>query len=163
MLLESAIEKRRQELMKQEERVLEKRTPSTYPPAMDPEGRDAPGIAEPGISLCTDETLEKIPQSAAIVQRGIVKQINTSFMELLGYSIDELVEKSYFDFIALEGLADVEKYYLDRLKGDGVSTYKTVFSTKDNTKIPVEVVIKQTVYNGEKAEIVIITCSESKP
>ncbi|MBN2599275.1 MAG: PAS domain S-box protein [Candidatus Thermoplasmatota archaeon] len=161
LLLESAIEKRRQELMKQEGCVLEKRTPSPDTPAMDHGGADAPGIAGSEISHCTDETLEKIPQSAAIIQRGIVKQINTSFMELLGYNLDELVEKSYFDFIAFEGLADVEKYYLDRLKGDGVSTYRTVFSTKDSTKIPVEVVIKQTIYNGEKAEIVIITCFES--
>ena len=161
MLLESAIEKRRQELMKQEEGVLEKHSPSTDTLAMDRGGADVPGVAGAEIPHCTDETLEKIPQSAAIIQRGIVKQINTSFMELLGYNLDELVEKSYFDFIALEGLADVEKYYLDRLKGDGVSTYRTVFSTKENTKIPVEVVIKQTIYNGEKAEIVIITCFES--
>jgi hypothetical protein len=75
--------------------------------------------------------------------------------------MDEIVEKSYFDFIALEGLADVEKYYLDRLKGDSVSVYRTVFSTKDDIKIPVEVSIKQTIYNGEKAEIAIITCLES--
>jgi hypothetical protein len=70
------------------------------------------------------------------------------------------VEKSFFDFIALDGFADVEKYYLDRLKGESVSTYKTVFSTKDNNKIPVEVNIRQIMYNGEKAEIAIITCLE---
>jgi hypothetical protein len=33
----------------------------------------------------TDETLDKIPQSAAIIQRGILKQINAPFLELLGY------------------------------------------------------------------------------
>jgi hypothetical protein len=44
------------------------------------------------------------------------------------------------------------------LKGENVSAYKTVFSTKDNNKISVEISIKQTIYNGEKAEIAIITC-----
>jgi PAS domain S-box-containing protein len=106
------------------------------------------------------EILDKIPQSAAIVQRGILKQINSSFVTLLGYTINEVVEKSFFDFIALEGVADVEKYYIDRLKGESVSTYRTVFSTKDNNKIPVEVRIQQIIYNGEKTEIVIITCLE---
>jgi PAS domain S-box-containing protein len=108
------------------------------------------------------ELLDKIPQSAAIVQRGILKQINSSFVSLLGYAMDEVVEKNFFDFIALEGLADVEKYYLDRLKGENVTAYKTVFSTKDNNKISVEISIKQTIYNGEKAEIAIISCLDQQ-
>lgn len=162
MALESAIEIRRQELIKQENLNLE--TPP-HPRVMTKEGI-LPGMQDKNktkgvVSCCTDETLDKISQSAAIIQRGILKQINTPFLDLLGYAVDEMVEKSYFDFIALEGLADVEKYYLDRLKGDSVSVYRTVFSTKENGKIPVEVSIKQTIYNGEKAEIAIITCIRS--
>jgi PAS domain S-box-containing protein len=162
-LLESAIEKRRQELMKQEDVLLE-RAPATTRETISTEP-ELMGNTEPTSSNYHD-ILDKISQSAAIVQRGILKQINSSFVSLLGYTIDEVVEKSFFDFIALEGLADVEKYYLDRLKGESVSAYRTVFSTKDNNKIAVEVSIKQTIYNGEKAEIAIITCldqQESRP
>ncbi|HIH00220.1 MAG TPA: PAS domain S-box protein [Thermoplasmata archaeon] len=160
MALESEIEKRRQELMNQENLVLRKRpqplgTQQTFP------GMDHHKNTEGELPACDDETLEKIPQSAAIIQRGILKQINGLFLELLGYSPEELVEKSYFDFIALEGLADVEKYYLDRLKGESVSVYRTVFSAKDDKKIPVEVCIKQTIYNGEKAEIAIVSSLDS--
>ena len=61
-----------------------------------------------------------------------------------------------FNFIAPEGLVDLEKYYLGRLKGSNKYTYETVFSTKDNSKIMVEVSIKPTTYNGKKAEIAII-------
>jgi PAS domain S-box-containing protein len=158
--LEAEIEKRRQELIQQENTVLEQRPQrivSQQPTSpIQTRQKNIGGDVPP----CDDETLEKIPQSAAIIQRGIFKQINTPFLELLGYSMEEIIEKSYFDFIAVEGLADVEKYYLDRLKGDNVSVYQTVFSAKDNTKIPAEVNIKQTVYNGEKAEIAIITCVE---
>ena len=158
MLLESAIETRRQELMKQEDFVLVERTKSpetqeTLVPEPASQKRTGPAIPH-----YDDETLDKIPESAAIIQRGILKQINSPFLELVGYTTDDIVEKSFFDFIALEGLADVEKYYLDRLKGDSVTVYKTVFSTKDDKKIPVKVNIRQTIYNGEKAEIVIITC-----
>ena len=158
-LLESAIEKRRQELMKQEDIILEQSTSPTTQGTGTTEP-ETPKSTEPAVPNY-NETLDKIPQSAAIIQRGILKQINGSFLELLGYTMDEIVEKSFFDFIALEGLADVEKYYLDRLKGDSVSVYKTVFSTKENNKISVEVSIKQTIYNGEKAEIAIITCLDS--
>jgi PAS domain S-box-containing protein len=154
-LLESAIEKRRQELMKQEGVLLERVAVTTREPIS-----KKPEIVKSTVPTISNyhELLDKIPQSAAIVQRGILKQINSSFVSLLGYAMDEVVEKSFFDFIALEGLADVEKYYLDRLKGENVSAYKTVFSTKDNNKISVEISIKQTIYNGEKAEIAIITC-----
>jgi len=148
---------RRQELMKPKDVILEC-TPVTNQAMISakPEGTKS---KEPAISDY-HEILDKIPQSAAIVQRGILKQINSSFVTLFGYTMNEVVEKIFFDFIAIDGLADVEKYYLDRLKGESVSTYKTVFSTKDNNKIPVEVNIKQTMCNGEKAEIAIITCLE---
>ena len=161
MLLEKEIEKRRQELMKQENMLFAQSTASclSYEKNLaEPERKNNTEnsfISEP------NETLEKIPQSAAIIQRGILKQINTSFGDLLGYPADEIIEKSFFDFIALEGLADIEKYYLDRLKGDTVSMYNTVLSAKDNNKIPVEVTIKQTIYNGDKAEILIIGCVDS--
>jgi PAS domain S-box-containing protein len=155
--LESEIEKRRQELMKQEDSILEKRISSPVSQRNDLKRREIQPHIESDMPHCTDETLDKIPQSAAIIQRGILKQINAPFIELLGYTNEEIVEKSYFDFIALEGLADVEKYYLDRLKGDNIPQYRTVFATKTDIKIPVEVSIKQTIYNGEKAEIAIIT------
>jgi len=162
MALESAIEKRRQELMKQENFTLEKTPIPPMRKEVNLPSPQAQNTTEGEVPWYTDETLDKIPKSAAIIQRGIIKQINTPFLDLLGYPLDEIVEKSYFDFIALEGLADVEKYYLDRLKGDSVSVYRTVFSTKENIKIPVEVTIKQTIYNGEKAEIAIITSGPTR-
>jgi PAS domain S-box-containing protein len=162
MLLESAIETRRQELMKQEDFVLEQSTLSPTTQETHVPESVSQKSTEPAALHYDDETLDKIPESAAIIQRGILKQINNPFLELLGYTTDDIVEKSFFDFIALEGLADIEKYYLDRLKGDSVSEYKTVFSTKDDKKIPVKVNIRQTIYNGEKAEIVIVTCLDNQ-
>jgi PAS domain S-box-containing protein len=162
MLLESAIETRRQELMKQEDFVLEQSTLSPTTKETHVPEPVSQKSTEPAALHYDDETLDKIPESAAIIQRGILKQINSPFLELLGYTTDDIVEKSFFDFVALEGLADIEKYYLDRLKGDSVSVYKTVFSTKDDKKIPVKVNIRQTIYNGEKAEIVIVTCLDNQ-
>lgn len=158
--LEAAIETRRQELMKQEDMLLQNSVPIVTQQVTQAK-QDTSENTKLNVPK-DDETLDKIPNSAAIIQRGILKRINTLFLELLGYSTEEIIDKSFFDFIALEGLADVEKYYLDRLKGDNVSVYKTIFMAKDNHKISAEVSIKQTIYNGEKAEIAIITCLDSK-
>jgi PAS domain S-box-containing protein len=157
--LEMEIEKRRQELMKQDFNFL-KRT------LLGSQGEISiePEITEVAIAETPDyhPVLDKIPQSAAIVQRGILKQINNSFAEMIGYPLHEIVDKNFFDFVAIEGLVEVERYYLNRLKGENVTAYKTVFSTKENEKVFVEVSIKPTIYKGEKAEIAIITNLEKQ-
>jgi len=106
--------------------------------------------------------LDKIPGCAAVIQRGILKQINDSFADLLGYGMDEVVGKSLFDFIVPEGLMGLERYYLDRLKGGGSPSYETVLLTKDNNKVAVEVSTKPTTFNGEKAEIAVIKRLENQ-
>lgn len=108
------------------------------------------------------DVIDKISDCAVIIQRGILKQVNDSFTNLIGYNVDEMINKSLFDFIVPEGFSDIEKYYLDRLKGVDVSVYETVFLTKDNDKISVEVSTKPTIFNGIKAEIAIIKKLENK-
>ena len=100
--------------------------------------------------------------SAAIVQRGILKQVNHPFVELLGYETDMLLETSLLNFIAPEGLSGIEDYYLNRLKGEFTSTYETVFLTKDNNKLAVEISIKPTIFNGKKAEIAVVKKLDKK-
>lgn len=103
----------------------------------------------------SSDMFNQIDDCAAVIQRGVFKQINLSFADLLGYNINEIIDKSIFDFIEPEGLSGVEEYYFNRLKGDNISDFDTMFLTKDNSKISVEVSTKPIVFNGEKAEIVI--------
>ncbi len=100
--------------------------------------------------------IDNIQDCVAIVQRGILKQVNRPFVELLGYDINEVIGKSLFDFITPECYLEIEKYYLDRLKGVDSSGYEAVFLTKDSNKLVVEVSTRPTVFNGKKAEIAII-------
>jgi PAS domain S-box-containing protein len=151
--LEMEIEKRRQELIKHDELFMIETSPVPIEePPVKPESVESTSSEMPEYH----QILDNIPQSAAIVQRGILKQINTSFAELIGYPMQEIMERNFFDFIAVEGLAEIERYYLHRLKGESITSYKTVFSTKENQKVLVEVTVKPTIYNGEKAEIAII-------
>jgi PAS domain S-box-containing protein len=100
--------------------------------------------------------IEKTTECAAIIQKGVLKKINHSFADFLSYGVEELVNKSLFVFIAYEGMEAAKKYYLGRLKGVASRSYKTVFLTKDNQKVPVEITIEPTMYNGEVAEIIIV-------
>lgn len=157
--LEMEIEKRRQELLTQDMVMVGQDSPIS-PEVITHESKVIDVVASESPNF--QQILDGIPQSAAIVQRGILKQINTTFAELIGYPVNEIVEKNFFDFIAVDGLAGVEKYYLNRLKGESISSYTTVFSTKENEKVFVEVTVKPTIYNGEKAEIAIMTILESQ-
>jgi PAS domain S-box-containing protein len=100
--------------------------------------------------------LDDIQDSAAIIMRGILKNVNQSFIDLIGYNFKEIIEKNLIDFIDSNGLLEIEKYYINILKGDYEHSYKTIFITKNNNKIPVEIQIKPTSFKGKKAELVVI-------
>ncbi|MCX6665449.1 MAG: PAS domain S-box protein, partial [Euryarchaeota archaeon] len=160
--LEYEIDKRHKILTEQEKSVVDKT--AKHPSEVSPEQSDVTDkTSEELKEAYYHEILDKIPQSAAIIQRGILKQVNNSFALLIGYPSVEVVEKSFFDFIAPDGLAEIEKYYLHRLKGTSQrSSYKTMFVTKDNNTITVEVNVKPTTYAGEKAEIAVVTTVENQ-
>ncbi len=96
--------------------------------------------------------LDEISECAAIVQRGTLKQINSYFAELIGYKIEEIVDRSLLDFVVPEGLAGIKKHHLDKLRGASRSSYETVFLTKENNKVTVEISTKLTSFNGKEAE-----------
>jgi len=149
--LETEIEKRRNNVIEHEkslrENILAKNSSLT---------KDA------NINLEETPNFDEILQSAAIIRRGILKQINRSFAELVGFKTDEILNRDFLDLVAPEGLANIEQYYLNRLKGIGDSTYNTIFSTKNKDKISVRINIKPTYYKGEKAEIATVNKIENK-
>jgi len=150
--LETEIEKRRNYVMEQEkslrENILTKRSSL---------------IKDENINLKEySPNLDEILESAAVVRRGILKQINSSFADLIGFETDEILSRDFIDFVAHEGLANIEQYYLNRLKGIGDSTYDTIFTTKNKGNISVKIKIKPTIYKGEKAEITIVNQIENQ-
>ena len=156
--LEDEIEKRRVELVDQEKIFKDQFIDSSR-------GEVTHAASPESVREMQDvhhEILDKIPRSAAIVKRGILKQVNPPFIELLGYDTNILLEKSLLDFIAPEGISGIEEYYLSRLKGGVISTYETVFLTKDNNKLAVKVSIKPTIFNGENAEIAVFNKAGNK-
>jgi len=113
-------------------------------------------ISSDEIDVDNHQVIENISDCAVIIQRGILKQVNNSFVDLIGYSSSDILNKSLFDFIVPEGLDGVEEYYKNRLKGEDISFYETVLLTKENQKINVEISIRPTIYDGDKADIAIV-------
>jgi len=162
--LESEIEKRRSDLVAQESEFLQNLATTSDSP-INQENKYLANATEQ-ISGHNDEQktlheiFDKIPDCAVIIQRGTLKKVNQSFAELLGYNINEMVDKSLFDFISPEGFSVIEKYYLDRLKGVKSSGYGIILLTKDNIEMPVEVSTQPTIFKGDKAEIAIFSTKE---
>ncbi len=158
-VLEEEIEKRREDLVDQEKMLKDQLVSSLDKPIYPTStvlSSDESSFSELGTETDVHhDILDKISGSAAVVQRGILKQINSSFAELIGYDTEEIVNKSLFDFIAPEGFSEVKQFYLNRLKGGDTSMYATVFSTKNNNRIAVEVFTRPGRYNGEKADIAL--------
>ena len=104
----------------------------------------------------SSDDFDDIKESAVLVQRGKMKKINQFFADSIGYNVDEMVDKNLIHFIVPEGFSEVEEFYLKRLKGKAVSSFETVFKTKENKKLHVSVKTKPVLYDGKKAEIVIL-------
>jgi len=102
--------------------------------------------------LIIDDTNEFV----AVVQRGIFKQISNSFADFLGYESTELLQKSFFVFIAPHGYEDARRYYLNRLKGVTSNSFRTVLLTKEHTELLVEITVTPTIYKGDAAEFLSV-------
>jgi PAS domain S-box-containing protein len=146
--LEIDIENRRKKILYQEEKFLTNVVGNV---------KDIKGDVETTEDLaeCSD-FLDDISDGAVVIQRGIIKKVNDTFLDLIGYDDIEIVEKSLFDFVSPEGFYEIERYYLNRLKGESVPFFNTILLSKDNNKIPVEINSKPTFFDQEKAEIAVI-------
>jgi PAS domain S-box-containing protein len=102
--------------------------------------------------LVVDETSDIV----AVVQRGVFKQISNTFADFLGYERDELLQKSFFVFVAPHGFEDARKYYLNRLKGVTTNSFRTVLLTKEHNEVIVEITVTPTIYMGDVAEFLSI-------
>ena len=151
--LETEIENRKKELLTQEKFLTEKIEPKDFRPIEIPKEEKV---------VKYHDLLDKIPDSAVVIHRGILKQVNSSFANLIRYEMDEILNKSLFDFIIPEDLSEVKEFYINRLQGVDVSVFETTLLTKDNDEILVEISTKPTDFKGKKAEIAVIKTIKSK-
>jgi PAS domain S-box-containing protein len=101
--------------------------------------------------------VERANDGIAIIQDSVFKYINPYLAEMAGYSVDELLEKSFADYIYPDELPKVLERHKRRLAGENVpSIYESAIMAKDGRKIIVEFNIRQSFYRGKSASFVII-------
>jgi PAS domain S-box-containing protein len=101
------------------------------------------------------EIFDNIHGYAAIIQKGVIKQIKNSFARFLGYEIYELIDERLTDFVTKESFYEIEKYYLSKLKGIQSPEYIITLLKKDKTEVKAKVNTKIINISGNSAEIAL--------
>jgi len=101
--------------------------------------------------------VERANDGITIVQDRILKYVNPSLSEIIGYSITELLGKPFSSFIDPDTLVEIEDYYKRRMAGEDVRPiYDARFRRKDGSRIDVEINAGLITYQGTPADLVFI-------
>ena len=99
--------------------------------------------------------VEKNQDGVFLVQDGDVVFVNDSFGRMLGYSVDEVLGRNVFDFVAPEDAGMVAERYRQRMSGDDVpSEYEYKALCKDGvTRVEVHINVAAISYRGQPAAL----------
>ncbi|BBO91401.1 PAS domain S-box protein [Desulfosarcina ovata] len=87
-----------------------------------------------------------------ITENGEIIDANQTFLEMVGYSKEEVIEMSIIDFVAPEMQQDV----LERILSNFEGSYETLASKKDGTAIPIEVHGRMLFYQDRMVRVAAI-------
>jgi PAS domain S-box-containing protein len=101
--------------------------------------------------------VERANDGITIVQDGLLKYVNASLSEIMGYSIPELLNKPFPEFIHPEALPEIQDNYTRRMRGEDVRPiYESIFRKKDGSSIDVEINAGVISYQGKTADLVFV-------
>jgi PAS domain S-box-containing protein len=93
----------------------------------------------------------------SIAAEGNHVYANKRAAEIMGYSVDELLETCIQDLAHPDEFGKVLSRYKQRLAGEHVpEQYETLFTRKDGRDVPVELTAAQTTWHGQPAVLIII-------
>ncbi len=103
------------------------------------------------------ELVERSKDGIAVIQDGVVKFVNSAATELFGYSLEEVMEKSFLEFIPASSREVVQKRYTDRMAGKEVpSIYEIELLREDGSNVAVELNAGRVELEGKAADLVFI-------
>jgi diguanylate cyclase (GGDEF)-like protein/PAS domain S-box-containing protein len=103
------------------------------------------------------EVVERANDGITIIQNMKFKYINPRLAEIRGEPVEQLIGKSFTDYIDPDELPKVVDRYNRRMKGEDVpSVYETVLKRKDGSKIYVELNAGTISYQNELADLVLV-------
>jgi len=103
------------------------------------------------------ELVERSKDGIVVIQDGVLKFVNSAAIELFGYSHEEVLEKSFLEFIPFTSRNIVQKRYIERMAGEPVpSIYEIKLLKKDGSTVPVELNAGRVEIEGKSADLVFI-------
>ena len=94
----------------------------------------------------------------AIIQDRIIKYINPSVTQLMGYAPEEMIDTSFANYIHPDELPKVAKYYIQRIAGEDVPPiYQTRVRHKDGSDVYVELKASVITFKGQLADFAVAT------
>ena len=101
--------------------------------------------------------VEKGSDGILIVYNGLVKFANKKIEEICGYTVDEVLNTSFIDYISSHYREAVLKRYKNRMAGGKVlNRFEISISTKDGRDVPIDVTASKIEYRGKSAAMYII-------
>lgn len=101
--------------------------------------------------------VERANDGIVIVQDGIIKYINPRLAEISGYTVEEVVDTPFTEYISPDELPEVVDRYKRRMAGEDVpSIYETIIMHKDGSKIYAELNAGIITYLGKPADMIIV-------
>jgi PAS domain S-box-containing protein len=81
--------------------------------------------------------VERANDGITIIQDGTVRYANTALAEIWGGSVEEIVGRSFTDFIDPDEIPNVVERYQRRMANESVTPtiYETILRRRDGTKI----------------------------
>lgn len=100
---------------------------------------------------------EQIKDGVIIIRRSKIAYANGALADLLGYSVKEMLNKSFFDFIDSHELKNVLEYYNKIIKGEEVpSVFETTLIHKEGYQVFIEINASIIDIDGKQTGIGII-------
>ena len=101
--------------------------------------------------------VERARDGIAIVQNNVLKYVNPHLAEMAGYTVDELTEAPFSDYIHPDELPSVLDTHSRRMAGEEApSTYEAAVRHKDGSRIDVEIDVGLITYQGSPAVFAIV-------
>jgi len=107
--------------------------------------------------------MEQASEGIVIIQSGIIKYANQSFAELVGYTLEEINDTPFIEYVHYDEVIKLVKRYKRRMAGeDVIPIYKTMLIDRNGNKVDVEINARIITYHEEPADFVIIKAIKNR-
>jgi PAS domain S-box-containing protein len=100
--------------------------------------------------------VERANDAVVIIQDKLVKFVNRQGVNIIGYSVDELIDTPFINLVAPSELPRLLEIYKRRMSGEIVDVYDTILKHKDGHEVYVEINGGIINYNGRSADMAFV-------